>query len=262
MRARILPFMAALSTLLLLAAACQKDAGEAAASNEGEAHAEEHGDEATAEGSTAPEATPEAAGAENAQIAQADGEIPPVESESAESILAAYPGDGELHAVIVTSMGSIDCLLYDRQVPNTVANFVGLATGQKTFIDHRTRQPARRAFYDGLTFHRVIPNFMIQGGDPAGTGSGGPGYRFADEFHPELRHSSAGILSMANAGPGTNGSQFFITDRDTPHLDNRHSVFGLCANTDVVAAIARVPTSGPNRPTTPVTIEQVRIERR
>jgi peptidyl-prolyl cis-trans isomerase B (cyclophilin B) len=116
---------------------------------------------------------------------------------------------------IQTSKGVIECTLYASKTPITVANFLNLA---------------QRGYYDGLTFHRVIPNFMVQGGDPTGTGRGGPGYRFGDEFHPSLKHTSPGILSMANAGPGTNGSQFFITHTATPWLDRKHSVFGSVSN--------------------------------
>lgn len=131
----------------------------------------------------------------------------------------------ELSAVIKTSKGDIHLTLYPEEAPMTVANFVNLAG---------------RGYYDGLVFHRVIDNFMIQGGDPTGTGSGGPGYQFGDEFSPKLRHNSAGILSMANSGPKTNGSQFFITHRATSHLDDMHSVFGkVSSGQDVVNAIAQ-----------------------
>ena len=116
-----------------------------------------------------------------------------------------------MQAIIKTNRGDIQVELYADRAPLTVANFVNLA---------------KRGYYDGVSFHRVVPDFVIQGGDPTGTGSGGPGYRFEDEFHPELRHDGPGVLSMANAGPGTNGSQFFVTHRATPHLDDRHSVFG------------------------------------
>jgi len=132
----------------------------------------------------------------------------------------------DLKAAIVTSKGTINLDLFAAKTPLTVASFVNLA---------------RRGFYDGLTFHRVIPGFMIQGGCPEGTGTGGPGYRFEDEFAPDLRHDGPGVLSMANAGPGTNGSQFFITHVETPHLDRKHSVFGrVCspADQEVVDAIA------------------------
>lgn len=131
----------------------------------------------------------------------------------------------DLTAVIKTAKGDIRITLFAANAPRTVANFVNLA---------------QRGYYDGLTFHRVIGDFMIQGGDPTGTGRGGPGYDFADEFHPALRHDSAGVLSMANAGPDTNGSQFFVTHGPTPHLDDRHSVFGKVAEgQNVVDAIAQ-----------------------
>lgn len=132
---------------------------------------------------------------------------------------------GELMAVIRTAKGEIEVTLFPAEAPLTVASFINLA---------------QRGYYDGLTFHRVLPDFMIQGGDPTGTGRGGPGYTFADEFSPSRRHDSAGILSMANAGPGTNGSQFFITHGPTPHLDDMHTVFGkVSSGQDVVDAIAQ-----------------------
>ena len=133
-------------------------------------------------------------------------------------------GDEALTAVFTTSKGEIRVALFSGEAPITVANFINLA---------------KRGYYDGLKFHRVIANFMIQGGDPTGTGRGGPGYNFADEFSPTRRHDSAGVLSMANAGPGTNGSQFFITHGPTPHLDGKHSVFGKVASgQEVVNAIS------------------------
>ena len=124
------------------------------------------------------------------------------------------------YAIFETSQGTIVGLLFEKEAPQTVANFIGLAEGTKEFKDPRTGQKVKRPFYDGLAFHRVIPQFMIQGGCPLGTGTGDPGYRFDDEFHSSLRHDKPGKLSMANAGPGTNGSQFFITVAATPWLDN------------------------------------------
>ena len=166
-----------------------------------------------------------------------------------------------LHAHFTTSMGSFTIRLFEDEAPKTVANFVGLAEGTKEFTDPATRKTVSRPFYDGLLFHRVIDRFMIQGGDPLGTGTGGPGYTFADEFHPSLRHRGAGVLSMANAGPNTNGSQFFITLAATPWLDNRHSVFGeVVDGLDVVKHIGRTPTRS-DRPVTPVTLESVKIQR-
>ncbi len=168
-----------------------------------------------------------------------------------------------LHAHFTTSEGNFTIRLFEAEVPKTVANFVGLAEGTQEFVDPKTGQKTTRPFYDGLIFHRVIADFMIQGGCPLGTGTGGPGYKFADEFNPSLRHSKPGILSMANAGPNTNGSQFFITLVPTPWLDNRHSVFGeVVSGMDVVEKIGSTKTSKPNdRPVTPITIESVKIER-
>src|SRR5207302_9036034 len=137
-------------------------------------------------------------------------------------------------AIFETSQGNVVCRLFEKEAPQTVANFVGLAEGTKDFADPKSSQRTKHPFYDGLTFHRVIPDFMIQGGCPLGTGTGGPGYKFADEFHPSLRHSGPGRLSMANAGPNTNGSQFFITVAATPWLDKRHTIFG-----EVVEEIGR-----------------------
>jgi peptidyl-prolyl cis-trans isomerase A (cyclophilin A) len=168
-----------------------------------------------------------------------------------------------LTAHFTTSEGSFSLRLFDAEAPNTVGNFVGLAEGTKEWTDPKTGQKVTRPYYDGLIFHRVIDGFMIQGGDPLGTGTGGPGYKFADEFHPKLRHDKPGMLSMANAGAHTNGSQFFITLVPTPWLDNKHSVFGEVVNgMDVVERIGRTPTSKPgDRPLKPVTVQTVRIER-
>jgi len=168
-----------------------------------------------------------------------------------------------LNAHFTTSEGSFTIRLFDEEAPNTVANFVGLVEGTKEWTDPKTGQKAKRPYYDGLIFHRVIDGFMIQGGDPLGTGTGGPGYKFADEFSAKLRHTKPGILSMANSGPNTNGSQFFITLAATPWLDNKHSVFGeVSAGMDVVQKIGRAPTSKPgDRPLKPITIQTVRIEK-
>lgn len=167
-----------------------------------------------------------------------------------------------LTAHFTTSEGSFRVQLFEEEVPNTVANFVGLAEGTKEFTDPQG-QKAKRPFFDGLIFHRVIDGFMIQGGDPRGDGTGGPGYKFADEFHPKLRHSKAGMLSMANAGPNTNGSQFFVTLTATPWLDNKHTVFGeVVQGMDVVQAIGKAATSKPgDRPLKPITIQKLTIER-
>jgi peptidyl-prolyl cis-trans isomerase A (cyclophilin A) len=167
------------------------------------------------------------------------------------------------HAVFTTSEGTFKIKLFDQEVPNTVANFVGLAEGTKEFSDPKTGQKTKRPFYDGLVFHRVIEGFMLQGGCPLGTGTGGPGYKFADEFSPKLRHTKPGILSMANSGPNTNGSQFFVTLAATPWLDNKHSVFGeVVEGMDVVNKIGTAATSKPgDRPLKPITINSVKIER-
>ena len=167
-----------------------------------------------------------------------------------------------VHAEFATTEGSFTVRLFDQEVPNTVANFVGLAEGTKEWTDPKTHEKVTKPFYDGIIFHRVIEGFMIQGGDPLGQGIGGPGYKFADEFHPSLRHSKAGILSMANAGPNSNGSQFFITLAPTPHLDNRHSVFGeVTDGMDVVRRIGSTPTGRQDRPAKDVVINAVTITR-
>jgi peptidyl-prolyl cis-trans isomerase A (cyclophilin A) len=157
-----------------------------------------------------------------------------------------------IYATFDTTEGRFKIELFAAHAPRTVENFVSLAEGAKT----------GKPFYDGTIFHRVIPDFMIQGGDPEGTGRGGPGYRFADEFHPELKHSKPGILSMANAGPNTNGSQFFITVAATPFLDNRHSVFGeVTEGYEVVKKISQAPRNRQDRPSKEIRINSVKIER-
>ena len=166
------------------------------------------------------------------------------------------------YAVFETSQGNIVVRLLEKEAPQTVANFIGLAEGTKEFADPRSGQKTKRPFYDGLIFHRVIPDFMIQGGCPLGTGTGGPGYQFADEFHASLRHSTPGKLSMANSGPNTNGSQFFITVAATPWLDKRHSIFGeVVEGQDVADKISKLSRDSSDRPRTPVTLQHVRIER-
>jgi peptidyl-prolyl cis-trans isomerase A (cyclophilin A) len=168
-----------------------------------------------------------------------------------------------VYAQFATSEGNFTIHLFDEQAPNTVANFVGLAEGTKEWTDPRTGKKVTAPYYDGIVFHRVIDGFMIQGGDPLGKGIGGPGYEFADEFHPSLRHDRAGILSMANRGPNTNGGQFFITLAPTPHLDNRHSIFGeVVEGLDVVKKIGRARTAAGDRPTPDIEIQTVTIERR
>ena len=167
------------------------------------------------------------------------------------------------YARFVTTEGNFTIRLFDEEAPRTVENFVGLAEGTKQWSDPRTNQKVQRPYYDGTIFHRVIDGFMIQGGDPLGQGIGGPGYNFADEFDPKLRHNKAGILSMANRGPNTNGGQFFITLAPTPHLDDRHSVFGeVVEGSDVVSKIGRTPTGDRDRPLKDIVIQKVTIERR
>ncbi|HEX3879353.1 MAG TPA: peptidylprolyl isomerase [Bryobacteraceae bacterium] len=158
----------------------------------------------------------------------------------------------ETFAVFDTTEGTFKAKLYQDQAPKTVDNFVSLAEGKKT----------GKPFYDGTIFHRTIPDFMIQGGDPEGTGRGGPGYKFADEFHPDLKHSKPGMLSMANAGPNSNGSQFFVTVAPTNWLDNKHSIFGeVVEGYDVVKKISEAPRGAQDRPVKEVRINSVKIER-
>jgi peptidyl-prolyl cis-trans isomerase A (cyclophilin A) len=169
--------------------------------------------------------------------------------------LAGLAGQGNPHARIITRLGTLDCELFADQVPNTVANFVGLARGLRPWWDPCTKDWRRGPFYDGLVFHRVIPGFMIQGGDILGSGEGDGGYSFADEFAPSLRHDGAGVMSMANSGPNTNGTQFFVTEGPTRWLNDKHSVFGRCQHAGVVARIARVPHDADDRPLTPITMK-------
>ena len=161
-----------------------------------------------------------------------------------------------------TTLGDFTVELFDAKAPQTVANFAGLAEGSKEWKHPKTGEKHKTPFYDGLIFHRIIPGFVLQGGDPLGQGFGGPGYQFTDEFHPDLRHDGAGVLSMANAGPNTNGSQFFITLGPTPHLDRKHSVFGkVVKGIEVIDKIGRAQTDRNDRPVTPVVMNKVTIER-
>jgi peptidyl-prolyl cis-trans isomerase A (cyclophilin A) len=165
-------------------------------------------------------------------------------------------------ATLHTNHGDITINLFPDHAPKTVANFVGLASGTKEYADPKTGKKTTGKFYDGVVFHRVIDGFMIQGGDPLGTGTGGPGYTFADEFHPDLSFNKPYLLAMANAGPGTNGSQFFITVGPTPHLNRKHTIFGEVADQasrDVVDEIAKVKVGRGDRPAETVVITSVDI---
>ncbi|WP_025251511.1 peptidylprolyl isomerase [Corynebacterium vitaeruminis] len=165
-------------------------------------------------------------------------------------------------AIMHTNRGDITIELFGNHAPKTVENFVTLADGSADYRTPNAQGTNEGPFYDGAIFHRVIDGFMIQGGDPTGTGRGGPGYQFADEFHPELRFDRAYLLAMANAGPGTNGSQFFITVVPTPHLNNHHTIFGEVTDAEsqkVVDAIASTATDRMDRPVEPVVIESIEI---
>jgi peptidyl-prolyl cis-trans isomerase A (cyclophilin A) len=167
-----------------------------------------------------------------------------------------------LFATITTNPGDIRLELFPNHAPATVRNFVGLADGTGEWTNPRTGAKGEGDLYDGTVFHRVIDNFMIQGGDPLGTGTGGPGYRFKDEIHPELQFSRPYLLAMANAGPGTNGSQFFITVTETPWLNAKHTIFGEVADAEsraVVDAIAKTPVGAMDRPVADVVIERISV---
>jgi peptidyl-prolyl cis-trans isomerase A (cyclophilin A) len=191
----------------------------------------------------------------------ADPQFPPIN----------VAGTGKLYARLNTTQGAIVVELEEQRAPKTVANFVGLATGSMAWKDeHAGKAMDGQPLYSGVRFHRVIPGFMIQCGDPLTRhsdtarrwGTGGPGYRFSDEFHKELKHDRAGVLSMANAGPGTNGSQFFITEGPTPHLDGRHSVFGkVVSGLDIVRKIANVSRGPADRPAEDQVLENIEIFR-
>jgi peptidyl-prolyl cis-trans isomerase A (cyclophilin A) len=173
-------------------------------------------------------------------------------------------GEPGLYMTFDTNMGKIRCKLFEKEAPMTVRKMVGLALGKVSYVDPRTKQEVSgKRFFDGLIFHRVIPRFMIQGGDPLGTGYGGPtgpGFPFEDEFHRTLKFDQPGRLAMANAGPNTNQSQFFITEIPTPYLNNKHTIFGQCDNLEVVKAIANVPANN-EKPIKAVVINRVSVER-
>lgn len=164
----------------------------------------------------------------------------------------------DLYATLKTSQGDIVLRLFSKDAPKTVANFVGLASGEKEWRDPKSGDKVKKPLYDGTTFHRVIPDFMIQGGDPQGTGMGDPGYRFEDEFQSGRTFNKPGLLAMANAGPGTNGSQFFITTSTPDYLNNKHTIFGeVVQGYDVVEKISNVQRDSRDRPQTPVVIEKI-----
>jgi len=167
-----------------------------------------------------------------------------------------------LTATLATTQGTVTVRLFPDHAPKTVRNFVELAEGGREWTNPTTRARTKDKLYDGTIFHRVITGFMIQGGDPLGTGTGGPGYKFADEIHPDLRFDRPYLLAMANAGPGTNGSQFFITVVPTPWLSGKHTIFGeVISGIDVIDAIIRVPTVPGDRPVTDVVLQSVTIQR-
>ena len=177
--------------------------------------------------------------------------------------LRGVKGRGQLVARISTTLGDLYCDLYEDKAPNTVANFVGLARGVRKLWDETAQAWTTRRYYDGTTFHRVIPGFMIQGGDFKGDGSGRLWFSIPDELHPSLKHDRSGLLCMANRGPNTNEAQFFITEGAAPHLDGSYTIFGQCEPTELVYRIARVPQAGPpsNRPLTPIVISRVDVMR-
>ena len=185
----------------------------------------------------------------------------PAPDTPAASTSETVPGDGQLMAKFLTSEGVMTAKLYEDVAPRTVANFAALAIGGLEWTTPEGKK-SKDSLYSGTIFHRVIKNFMLQGGDPTGTGMGGPGWRFKDECSPDARHTGKGILSMANAGPNTNGSQFFVCQVPTPHLDGRHTVFGqVVEGLDVIDTIANVRTGAQDRPVQDVVIEKIEIYR-
>lgn len=182
---------------------------------------------------------------------------------SACSAKLADPANGKLTAIFDTTMGKFECELYEDKVPNTVANFVGLARGTRESYDKKSDSWAAKKFYDGVLFHRVVKGFMIQTGDPTGSGGGGPGYIIVDELDKSLKHTTPGLLSMANRGPNTGSSQFFVTTVPTPHLDGKHAIFGKC-DPKVAIAISdvKVDARANHRPYEPVSIKTIEIVRK
>jgi peptidyl-prolyl cis-trans isomerase A (cyclophilin A) len=176
----------------------------------------------------------------------------------------AKKAGGKVYAHFTTNLGKFTVELFEKDAPKTVANFVGLAEGTKEWTDPKTGAKVKKPFYNGLIFHRVIADFMIQGGDPLGTGTGDPGYKFADEFGSSRKMDKAGVLAMANSGPNSNGSQFFITLKETNYLNGKHTVFGeVTEGMDTIRKIGETKTSKPgDRPVVPVVMQSVTIERK
>ena len=254
-----------LGTILLLtaAASCEhkNKNSEPSAPSEGSPAAKPPGDQPltnAAPSATPPPTTPPPVA--NTPPPSGDDVRPPVAADLAE-YSKDLKGNGKMVATFDTTMGTIHCELYPEKAPMTVANFVGLATGKKPWLNPKTGTIEKgKPFFDGLIFHRVIADFMIQGGDPLGVGRGGPGYQFGDEVNNGLT-MQLGTLAMANAGPGTNGSQFFITEVAPEHLNGKHTIFGQCKELDLVKQIARVPQDAGNKPNTPIVMNRVTISK-
>jgi peptidyl-prolyl cis-trans isomerase A (cyclophilin A) len=193
-------------------------------------------------------------------IARAEDDDPAKGNFTLEDATKGLAAAGTLTAKIETTLGTFTCELYDKQAPVTVANFVGLARGVRPWKD-KNGNWVKKPFYDGLIFHRVIPGFMIQGGDPLGIGSGNPGYRFDNEISADLQFDKPGLLAMANAGPGTNGSQFFITEGTPMYLNGKHTIFGKCDPLSLVSKITGVERGPRDKPTTDVVMKKVIITR-
>jgi peptidyl-prolyl cis-trans isomerase A (cyclophilin A) len=188
--------------------------------------------------------------------------VPMLAGPEADQASKSEPG---LYLIFETDLGNIHCKLYENETPLTVRKIVGLATGKVSYVDPQTRKEVKgKRFFDGLIFHRVIPQFMIQGGDPLGTGFGGPegpGFPFQDEFVAAIKFDKPGKLAMANSGPSTNGSQFFISEVPLPYLNGKHTIFGQCSDMNVVKAIARVPRDQNDKPNKPLAMKRVVVER-
>jgi len=198
----------------------------------------------------------------SAGVARADDDDPAKGKFTLEQATKGVAGSGMLVAKIETTLGTFTCELYEKDAPITVANFVGLARGTRPWKDPKTgKWVEKKPLYDGLIFHRVIPGFMVQGGDPLGVGTGNPGYRFQDEFSPNLKFDKPALLAMANAGPATNGSQFFITEGTPQHLTGKHTIFGLCEPASLVSKITGVKRGPRDKPETDVVMKKVTISR-